>query len=448
MNVTFNKKLEQLQSVRGTRDYIGQDAEKIHMINDLGQKLAKQFGFQPIITPIIEPIGVFTRSLGQTSDIVHKEMFQFQDRGGEELVLRPENTAAVARAFIQHGLYQDLPLKFFYHGAMFRYERPQQGRYRQFFQFGAEFLGGEALTADIEIIALAHSFLKNLPLNTNWQLEINSLGNESSRQRYKKTLMNYFEPYRKELSIDSQIRLNQNPLRILDSKDPRDKKILATVPKFHDDADTESQHYFFVLQNRLSQLGIDFVVRPELVRGLDYYCHTAFEFTTNDLGAGNTILAGGRYDGLISALGGKSVAGVGFAAGVDRLALLLPPAVLSNKKILFLCPLGYKAVAQIESLAQMLRNILASNQISQNYVVDFPTEVFPKNFMGDDNSNDKQFFSLKKILSLANKKKASHALIFGDDELIKQEFQLKNLMTGQQTTISASKLQRELLTLL
>ncbi len=311
-----------LQPVRGTRDILPEESRQLRHVADTARDIASRFGYEEVATPIFEFSDVFKRTLGDTSDIVTKEMYSFTDKGGDDVTLRPEGTAGIARMLISGGLAQNLPLKYFYQGPMFRYERPQKGRYRQFHQIGVELLGVAEPIGDVEIIALGVTLLEALGLSGNTKLELNTLGNTASRTAYRDRLVSYLEDHRGALSEDSQTRLARNPLRILDSKNKGDREIIVGAPEFSDSLDLESQDIFAAVCDGLSALGIVYSLNSRLVRGLDYYCHTAFEFTTEALGAQGTVLAGGRYDGLVSQMGGTATPGVGWAAGIERLALL------------------------------------------------------------------------------------------------------------------------------
>ncbi|MFP4127065.1 MAG: histidine--tRNA ligase, partial [Alphaproteobacteria bacterium] len=294
----------QLRSPRGTHDIFGDEARRHRRVVDTGRRTAELYGYGEMATPIFEFTGVFARSLGETSDVVSKEMYSFTDRGGEEITLRPENTASVMRAILQHGLLQSVPLRFFYAGPMFRYERPQKGRMRQFHQIGVELVGAREPMADVEVMALARHLLDELGLGAEVTLELNSLGDPASRSAYREALKAYLERYRDELSDDSRARLERNPLRILDSKDERDRRIVAAAPPLEAHYNEESRLFFAEVKSGLDQLGIAYRVNRNLVRGLDYYTHTTFEFTTERLGAQSAVIAGGRYDGLMEQLGG------------------------------------------------------------------------------------------------------------------------------------------------
>jgi histidyl-tRNA synthetase len=310
-----------LQPVRGTRDFLGDFARCIQYIQDTTFLTARQFGFERIDTPIFEYTGVFKRAVGETSDIVGKEMYTFSDRGGEEITLRPEGTASVVRALLSNSLTQQLPLKYCYYGPMFRYERPQRGRYRQLHQFGVEFFGVDNPCADVEMLDLAQQILDRLEINAS--LHLNTIGDSQSRDAYRVALIEYFSKYRSDLSEDSQQRLDKNPMRILDSKDLNDKRIAEDAPKISAHLTTAAAQFFEKVREGLEVLGIKYTLDPTLVRGLDYYTHTAFEFKSNDLGAQDAVLGGGRYDGLVQHMGGPSIPAVGWGMGVDRIALLL-----------------------------------------------------------------------------------------------------------------------------
>ena len=311
-----------IQPVRGTRDLLGDDYAKYYYLSHVAFDTLSAYGYQGIETPIFEYTSLFQRGLGETSDVVGKEMYTFPDRGGDSLTLRPEGTASIARAIISSGLTQTLPQKLFYRGPMFRYERPQKGRYRQFYQLGVECIGLAHPLADVECIALADHLLENWGIS-DYQLNLNTLGDLESRQNYRQALVDYFSRYKNDLSADSQIRLEKNPLRILDSKDANDQLLCQEAPLFDNYLNDASRHFFDQVQNGLTVLGIKFIRNQKLVRGLDYYCHTAFEFKTTSLGAQDAILAGGRYDGLTQQLGGPEIPAVGWACGLDRLALML-----------------------------------------------------------------------------------------------------------------------------
>ncbi len=317
-----------LQPVRGTHDILPDDFEKFHAVVETARDLATLYGFREMATPIFEQTEVFSRSMGETSDVVSKEMFTFETRGGESVTLRPEFTAGIARSFISNGMQQHLPLKLFSTGPLFRYERPQKGRQRQFHQVNFEWLGDDSWMADVEIITLAGHLLYYLSGGKGCTLHINTLGDTESREKYREALVRYLTPFADKLSEDSKRRLAQNPLRILDSKDNGDKDILKNAPVMTDYLSDIAKGRFekicSIMQNKGSPFFQEIKIDPALVRGLDYYTDTVFEFVANtgELGAQNTVLAGGRYDGLIEQMGGKLTSSIGFAAGVERLLLL------------------------------------------------------------------------------------------------------------------------------
>lgn len=320
--------MTKLQPVRGTRDFLGDVARCIQHIQDTTFSTAQKFGFERIDTPIFEYTGVFKRAVGETSDIVGKEMYTFQDRGGEEITLRPEGTAPVVRAVLSNSLTQQLPLKYCYYGPMFRYERPQRGRYRQLHQFGVEFFGVDNPYADVEVLDLAQQILERLGINAT--LHLNTIGDPQSRDAYRVALIEYFSKYRSELSEDSQQRLDKNPMRILDSKDANDQRIAAEAPKISTYLTASATQFFENVCQGLEAINIQYTLDPTLVRGLDYYTHTAFEFKSNDLGAQDAVLGGGRYDGLVQHMGGPAIPAVGWGMGVDRIALLLENRVFAK----------------------------------------------------------------------------------------------------------------------
>ena len=308
-----------LQPVRGTQDLLPEAMRRHRQVIEAARMTAELYGFAEIATPIFEFTDVFARPIGEGTDIVSKEMYTFEDRGGEEITLRPENTAGVVRSILSNGLVQSAPLKFFYEGPMFRYERPQKGRFRQFHQIGVELIGVAQPQADIEVIALGCRVLRALGIENRTVLEINTLGDPESRVAYRHALTAYFSDHVSELSQDSLRRLERNPLRIFDSKDESDNRVAADAPSFAEYLTAESQDFFVRVRDGLDALDIRYQINPRLVRGLDYYTHTAFEFVTSDLGAQGTVMGGGRYDGLVELMGGPALPGVGWAAGIERL---------------------------------------------------------------------------------------------------------------------------------
>jgi len=398
-----------LQPVRGTHDLLPDAMRRHRAVVDLARMLAERYGYHEMATPIFEFTEVFQRTLGETSDVVTKEMYTFALREGDSITLRPENTAGVARALITHGLQQQLPCKFFYAGPMFRHERPQKGRQRQFHQIGIELLGVAEPLGDVEIIALGRHILEALGVADDTTLELNTLGDLDSRVAYRAALVEYFRDRADALSEDSRDRLQRNPLRILDSKDPGDRRVIAEAPRFDDHLNALSQDFFGRVCAGLERLGIPFERNPRLVRGLDYYSHTAFEFTTTRLGAQGTVLGGGRYDGLVETMGGPSVPGVGWAAGIERLALLLqePPA---PPRPIALVPLGEAAEGEALQIADRLRRA---------------GQVVELTYGGN----------LKKRLKRANTVQARAAVLLGEEELARGEATVRDLDSGQQESV-------------
>jgi len=405
---------EQLQPVRGTHDFLPDEMRRYRRVSETARVAAECFGFLEMATPIFEFSEVFKRTLGDTSDIVTKEMYTFTSRGNESLTLRPEGTAGVARAFMSGGLAQNLPLKFFYSGPMFRYESPQAGRMRQFHQTGIELLGIKEPLGDVEVIATGAEFLRRIGVWHRAQLEINTLGDTESRNNYRTVLVEYLTGHRDKLSAESVERLGRNPLRILDSKQERDQAIVANAPIYTDYLNETSRDFFECVKDGLTTLGIDFVVNPRLVRGLDYYCHTCFEVTCDELGAQKTILAGGRYDGLIGIMGGPETPGVGWASGIERCAMLLQEEPGARRPIAMV-PLGERAEKVALKLAGGLRR--------SNFAVDL-------GFSG----------SMKSRMKRANKINASAAVILGDNELDQGQATVRDLGSGEQTSVALDQL--------
>lgn len=311
------------QAIRGTQDIFGADAEAFAQVVETFERVRKLYRFRRVEMPVFERTEVFSRSIGETTDVVAKEMYSFRDRGDESLTLRPEFTAGICRAYLSNGWQQYAPLKVATHGPQFRYERPQKGRYRQFHQLDAEVIGAAEPQADVELLVLADQLLKELGIADGVTLQLNTLGDGASRDAWRAALVQYFRAVRSELSEDSQDRLERNPLRILDSKDPRDRGFVADAPRIDQFLSGAAQEFFGKVTSGLDAAGVAWTRAPALVRGLDYYRHTAFEFVTDRLGAQGTVLGGGRYDGLMESLGGPFTPAVGWAAGIERLAMLV-----------------------------------------------------------------------------------------------------------------------------
>ncbi len=403
-----------LQPVRGTHDILPEAMRAHRHVIDTAREIAARYGYDEMSTPVFEFTEVFKRSLGDTSDVVTKEMYTFSMKEGEQITLRPEATAGIARAFISGGLANQLPLKFFYTGPMFRHERPQKGRQRQFHQFDVELLGVADPLGDVEIIALGAHILRELGVLERCMLELNTLGDPDSRTAYRAVLVEYFTAHKEKLSDDSIERLGRNPLRILDSKDQGDREIVAGAPLFGDYLNEFSRDYFSRVRTGLDALDIACTVNPRLVRGLDYYTHTAFEFTTRELGSQGAVLAGGRYDGLIETLGGPPTPGIGWAAGVERLAMMLeapPPAA----RPIAVVPVGDDARATALEITQRLRH--------DGYTVDL-------GFSGN----------VGKRMKRANKLNASAAVLLGEDELARGVATIRDLDSGEQEEVDQASL--------
>jgi histidyl-tRNA synthetase len=410
--------LSALQPVRGTHDILPDEMRRHRCVIDTAREMAERYGYLEMSTPIFEFTEVFRRPLGETSDVVAKEMYSFADRGGEEITLRPEATAGIARAFLSAGLAHELPCKFFCHGPMFRYDRPQKGRQRQFHQINMELLGVAEPLGDIEMIALGTGILAELGVLGRTKLELNTLGDQDSRKAYRDVLVEYFSSHRDRLSAESIDRLGRNPLRILDSKDPGDRKVAAGAPSLHAHLNQASRDFFAAVTGGLDALGIAYALNPGLVRGLDYYTHSIFEITTEDLGAQATVLGGGRYDGLIELLGGPPTPGVGWAAGIERLAMLMTEAPAARRPIAMVS-MGAAAERQALLLAQTLRQA--------GFAVDL-------GYSGN----------LKKRMRRANKAGARAAVILGDDELARHSATVRDLESGEQELVSLSALSERL----
>ena len=308
------------QPIRGTQSLLGEEADRFHAVVAAFDRVRRLYGFKRVEVPLIEPTQVFARTIGETTDVVSKEMYSFEDRSGDSITLRPEFTAGICRAYLSEGWQQFAPLKVATHGAAFRYERPQKGRYRQFHQLDAEIIGAGEPQADVEILSFGSQLLSELGIG-GVTLKLNTLGDADSRDAWRSALVDHFSSHRSQLSEDSQERLEKNPLRILDSKDPRDRPFVDKAPAMKLTA--EAEEFFGKVREGLKAAGVAFELDPHLVRGLDYYRHTAFEFVTDRLGAQGTVIAGGRYDGLIESLGGPHTPAIGWAAGIERLAMLI-----------------------------------------------------------------------------------------------------------------------------
>jgi histidyl-tRNA synthetase len=411
--------MSNLRCVRGTHDVVGETALRHRRVIETGRAVAARYGYHEVATPVFEFTEVFARTLGETSDIVTKEMYTFADRAGDSLTLRPEYTAGIARAFISGSLGQQLPIKLFASGPMFRYERPQKGRLRQFHQIDVEILGAAEPLADVEVIALGARILAELGLAANVVLELNSLGDPASRRAYRDELVSYLMRYRSDLSEESQDRLERNPLRILDSKEPRDRAIMGGAPSLADSLNEASRAFFAEVRAGLDALDIAYRINPALVRGLDYYTHTAFEFTTTELGAQGAVLAGGRYDGLVATMGGPDTPGIGWAAGVERLAMLLAETPAAPRPVAVI-PVGHGTTLPAVQLAEELR--------AAGHHVEFGLRG-----------------KVGQRLKRAAQQNARYAILLGEDELAAGQVVLRDLDRGEQEAVARASLPTRLL---
>lgn len=403
-------------AIKGTLDVLPKESYKIQYIESAVREIAENFGFYEMRTPVFEHTELFQRSVGETTDVVQKEMYTFEDKGGRSITLRPEGTAGAARAFLENGLFNDpLPQKIYYLTSCYRYEKPQAGRLREFHQFGVESFGAATPAADAEIIALAHEVFNYLGVE-NLTLEINSIGCPECRKHFQAALKSYFEGYKSELCETCQSRLDRNPMRILDCKSPACSKIAAGAPKILDYLCDDCRAHFEAVQSYLNAMQIDFTVNPEIVRGLDYYTRTVFEFVSNEIGAQGTVCGGGRYDGLLEELGGKPMAACGFGMGIERLLLLMEtqktPFPERKACDLFLASMGDKANTEAARLALDLRNEGLSAQF------------------------DTVGRGLKAQMKFADKLGALYTVVLGDTELETRKAQLKNMKDGTLTEIS------------
>ncbi|MGB5897257.1 MAG: histidine--tRNA ligase [Geitlerinemataceae cyanobacterium] len=407
-----------IQAIRGTRDILPEEVAYWQTVEAKARQILGDAGYREIRTPIFEPTELFERGIGEATDVVGKEMYTFVDRGDRSITLRPEGTAGVVRSAIEHKLCSSGGVqRLWYTGPMFRYERPQAGRQRQFHQIGVEVLGSADPRADAEVIAIATDILQGLGLQ-NLRLDLNSVGDSNDRSRYRQALIDYLTPYKAELDADSQDRLDRNPLRILDSKDPRTQQIVADAPNLLDYLGEESRSSFDLVCQLLTDLGISFQLNPRLVRGLDYYTHTAFEIISDDLGAQATVCGGGRYDGLVRQLGGPQTPAVGWAIGLERLIILLQNLQSQNPLSLdfYVISRGTLAESQALSLSRQLRLLGFSVEL------DLSGSAFGKQFKRADRSG------------------AIACLVLGDAEAQAQTVNLKWLTTGEQETFAQADL--------
>ncbi|WP_164115500.1 histidine--tRNA ligase [Sphingorhabdus sp. Alg239-R122] len=410
-------KINTPKPVRGTQDIFGPEQEAFGHVIDTFERVRRLYNFKRAEMPVFEPTAVFARSLGETTDVVSKEMYSFDDRSGDSLTLRPEFTAGIVRAYLTNGWQQHAPLKLATHGPLFRYERPQKGRYRQFHQIDAEILGAGEPAADVELLVMADQLLKELGIDDGVTLHLNTLGDPESRAAWREALVTHFEKYRGDLSEDSQTRLDVNPLRILDSKDPRDRPIVDEAPIIDDSLTDEARTFFDKVTAGLDAASVAWTRNARLVRGFDYYRHTAFEFITDRLGAQGTVLGGGRYDGLVEALGGPHTPSVGWAAGIERLAMLVgeKEAPVVDAVVI---PLGEAAeMAASGIIADLRRNGITADMAYRG--------------------------NMKKRMKKANDAGARFAVIIGDDELASGKAAVKDLSTGTQVEVPLDEIARK-----
>mgnify|MGYP006422630999 FL=1 len=397
---------KKIQAIRGMNDLLPSESSLWSALDETINNLMVSYGYKYCSTPIVESTETFSRAIGEVTDIVEKEMYTWKDTSGDSLTLRPEGTAGVVRMMIEHNLPREGIQKVFYNGSMFRHERPQKGRYRQFHQVGAEVFGVSDVKIDAELISITESLWKLLGINAS--LEINTLGSSESRSAYRELLHDFFSENKDKLDEDSLRRLDTNPLRILDSKNKKMEILISNAPKMIDHLDEESRIHFSTLKNYLDSLEIPFVVNPKLVRGLDYYNQTVFEWISNDLGSQGTICGGGRYDGLVEKMGGNPTPAIGFAMGIERIALIVKDQsnqINKTKPHLYFVALGEKS--QIESI-----------KLSKKILSALPNIII---------TNDMSMGSLKNQMKKADKSNADFALILGEEELLNNQLSIKPL---------------------
>jgi len=403
-----------IQPTRGTHDLYGEQLSKYRIIEKIVQTNANIYDFFDVVTPIFESTDLFKKPLGEESDVVLKEMYTFKDRNDSMLTLRPEHTTPMLRAAISNNFLEKLPVKLYGMGPVFRRERPQKGRYRQFNQINFEILGTDSVMADVDLILLADKILKNILPNNKINLYINSLGDKNTLILFKKELSNFFKNHAKDLSEESQNKVLSNPLRILDSKNVIDQEINKSSPKISNFFSKDENNKFLSVQNLLKEVSIKYIINPNLVRGLDYYCHTVFEFKSDELGSQDTLIGGGRYDGLVKLLGGPDIPGVGWAGGIERLILLMNNNQKINNKIHFIL-----MDQKFQSYGLQVLNELRKNNLKVYF--DYK-------------------YNLKKSLSQANQLNTEHVIIIGENEVNKNLCTLKNLKKNSQKTITLDQL--------
>jgi len=413
-----------IQNIKGMPDILPNETSRWRFVEEKIRELMDVYAYEEIRTPILEETSLFVRSVGEHTDIVGKEMFTFTDQGDVQMSLRPEGTASVMRSYIQHSMAaQSAFTKLWYMGPMFRRERPQKGRLRQFHQLGVEAIGLSEPMVDVEIISLMMDVCKSFSL-PGIHLELNSIGDVESRKKYRQVIQDYFKNHSSKLSDGEKERLNNNPMRLLDSKNPALASAIAEAPSILEHLNDSSKKYFDRVQEGLDSIGVEFHVNPRIVRGLDYYCHTAFEVMVDGLGSQNTVGAGGRYDKLASDIGGKETPAIGFAMGIERLLLSIENQALTktSRKRIDIIPLDDKAKSSAFQIGQVLRSTFP--QCSVN--VGFETK------------------SLKAALKLADKNQAAFGCFLGENELSKNEIMVKNMKTGEQQNVSSDQIAKYL----
>lgn len=422
---------KKIQSIRGMNDLLPSDSATWQQIEKIVKNVLNSYGYNEIRTPIVEDTALFKRAVGEVTDIVEKEMYTFNDRNDESLTLRPEITAGCVRAGIEHGLFYNQEQRLWYLGSAFRYEKPQKGRYRQFHQFGVEVFGLEGPNIDAELILLTARFWKALGIEKHTTLELNSIGSVEARGNYRNALVSFLEQHKDKLDEDCLRRMYTNPLRVLDSKNPVVQELLNQAPKLFDYLDEESKNHFDGLCHLLDKAGIKYNINQRLVRGLDYYNRTVFEWVTTSLGAQGTVCGGGRYDGLVSQLGGQPTPAVGFAMGVERLVLLVQavnPSLNRDSSIdIYMISSGNEqTISAAQIMAETLRDGLPDRRIVTNY--------------GSSN--------FKKQFAKADKLGAKIAVIIGENEIANQSVTIKNLQTGEQVEVAQKEIVQTCLAIL
>ena len=422
---------KKIQSIRGMNDLLPNESATWQQIEKIVKGVLNSYGYNEIRTPIVEDTALFKRAVGEVTDIVEKEMYTFNDRNDESITLRPEITAGCVRAGIEHGLFYNQEQRLWYLGPAFRYEKPQKGRYRQFHQFGVEVFGLEGPNIDAELILLTARFWKALGIEEHTTLELNSIGSVEARANYRNALVSFLEQHKDKLDEDCLRRMYTNPLRVLDSKNPVIQELLNQAPKLFDYLDEESKLHFDGLCQLLDSAGIKYNINQRLVRGLDYYNRTVFEWVTSSLGAQGTVCGGGRYDGLVSQLGGQPTPAVGFAMGVERLVLLVQavnPSLNRDSSIdIYMISSGdEKTIAAAQKMAEVLRDGLTDKRIVTNY--------------GSSN--------FKKQFAKADKLGAKIAVIIGENEITNQSVTIKNLQTGEQVEVAEKEIVQTCLAIL